>query len=82
MGGIGQNCSPTVLKLYVLLGHKTDAYQIVTKYVIFCELWEKMSVPDIKNLGLLHRGGGGGAGRVPDHDSQRKKTPFHISRGK
>ena len=24
----------------------------VTKYVIFCELWEKMSVPDIKNLGL------------------------------
>ena len=27
-------------------------------------------------------GGGGGAGGVPDHDSQRKKTPFHISRGK
>ena len=26
--------------------------------------------------------GGGGAGGVPDHDSQRKKTPFHISRGK
>ena len=25
---------------------------------------------------------GGGAGGVPDHDSQRKKTPFHISRGK
>ena len=25
----------------------------VTKYVIFCELWEKMSVPDIKNLGLV-----------------------------
>ena len=24
----------------------------VTKYVIFCELWEKMSVPDIKNLFL------------------------------
>ena len=24
----------------------------VTKYVIFCELWEKMSVPDIHNLGL------------------------------
>ena len=24
----------------------------VTKYVIFCELWVKMSVPDIKNLGL------------------------------
>ena len=24
----------------------------------------------------------GGAGGVPDHDSQRKKTPFHISRGK
>ena len=26
----------------------------MTKYVIFCELWEKMSVPDIKNLGLDH----------------------------
>ena len=26
--------------------------------------------------------GGGVAGGVPDHDSQRKKTPFHISRGK
>ena len=24
----------------------------VTKYAIFCELLEKMSVPDIKNLGL------------------------------
>ena len=27
-------------------------------------------------------GGGGAGGGVPDHDSQRKKTPFHISRGK
>ena len=25
----------------------------VTKYLIFCELWEKMIVPGIKNLGLL-----------------------------
>ena len=25
----------------------------MTKYVIFCEIWEKMSVPNIKNLGLL-----------------------------
>ena len=25
----------------------------MTKYVIFCELWEKISVPDIKNLGLM-----------------------------
>ena len=25
---------------------------------------------------------GGGAGVVPNHDSQRKKTRFHISRGK
>ena len=24
----------------------------MTKYVIFCELWGKISVPDIKNLGL------------------------------
>ena len=24
----------------------------VTKYVIFCKIWEKMSVPDIQNLGL------------------------------
>ena len=24
----------------------------MTKYIIFCELWEKISVPDIKNLGL------------------------------
>ena len=44
-----------VLKLYVLLGHHTKLTHtnFVTKYVIFCELWGKMSVPDIKNLGLV-----------------------------
>ena len=26
---------------------------VVTKYVIFCELWENISVPDIHNLGLV-----------------------------
>ena len=25
----------------------------MTKYVIFCDLWENMSVPDFKNLGLI-----------------------------
>ena len=34
--------------------HKTIP-NFVTQYVIFCELWDKISVPDIVNLGLaLH----------------------------
>ena len=39
----------------------------VTKYVIFCELWEKMSVPDIKKSGFITwmgEGAGGGGGGV------------------
>ena len=32
-----------------------------------------------ENIASLTGGGGGGRG-VPDHDSQRKKTPFHISK--
>ena len=31
---------------------------------------------------LRHLYGGGGAGGVYDHNSQRNKKPFHISRGK
>ena len=56
MGGIGQNLQlqsdGSEILCAIRAPHKTYAYQIVTKYVIFCELWEKMSVPDIKNLGL------------------------------
>ena len=32
--------------------HNLRIQNFVTKYVIFCELWGKMSVPDITNLGL------------------------------
>ena len=36
----------------------------------------------VKEMCAILLGGGGGAGGVPDHDSQKKKAPFHISRGK
>ena len=43
-----------VLKFYVLLGHHTKLThtKLCDKICHICELWGKMSVPDIKNLGL------------------------------
>ena len=58
MGGIGQNLQlqsdSSEIVCAITAPHKTYACQILrqTKYVIFCELWEKISVPDITNLGL------------------------------
>ena len=57
MGGIGQNLQllsdGSEISTAIRAPHTTYAYtKFVTKYVIFCELWGKISVPDIKNLGL------------------------------
>ena len=58
MGDIGQNLQlpsdGSEILCAIRAPHKAYAYQIVTKYVIFGKLWEKISVPDITNLGL-HR---------------------------
>ena len=57
MGGIGQNLQlqsdGSDILCAIRAPHKNLRIpNFVTKYVIFCELWEKMSVPDITNLGL------------------------------
>ena len=56
MGGIGQNLQlqsdSSEILCAIKAPHKTDACQILWQNVVFCELWEKMSVPDIKNLGF------------------------------
>ena len=57
MGGIGPNLQlQSDSSEIVCAKHKNlPMPNFVTKYVIVCELWETMCVPDIKNLGLYNK---------------------------
>ena len=57
MGGIGQNLQLQSDGSEIVCAVRAPCKNLclqncVTKYVIFCELWKKMSVPDIRILGL------------------------------
>ena len=57
MGGIGQNLQLQTDRSEIVCAiratHKTYAYQILCQYLsYFASYGKKMSVPDIKNLGL------------------------------
>ena len=53
MGGIGPNLQLQSDGSEILCAVRAPCKTYSCKYVIFCELLEKISVPDIKNLGLV-----------------------------
>ena len=61
MGGIGQNMQfqsdGSEIVCAIRAPHKTYAYQVLWQncHISRVYIWGKMSVPDIKNLGLVHK---------------------------